>query len=86
MDPSNLDWLVRSHNHGLVTLNDEHHVAFEGSTLPDRVNLLVRARLDIDPRQVGVQQPPEVGDHFLLHLLSLMEHLRAAGESPSDVS
>ena len=47
-------------------LEREDDVALERAALADRVDLLVRARLDADARDIRAQQPHEVLDLALL--------------------
>ena len=49
-----------------VALEDERDVALDRAALADRVDLLVGARLDVDARDVGAQQPRQVARHPLL--------------------
>ena len=46
-----------------IELEREHDVALERAALADRIDLLVRPSLDVDPAEVDPQQPREVVDH-----------------------
>ena len=62
---------------GLVQLEGEDNVALERAALANRIDLLVRPRLDVDLGHVYVEQARDVVPHEFLDLPASVLHLRA---------